>query len=706
MEKYLAHSPTEMNPQGQPLKDHLVNVSALCASFSHSFGEKDGQLAGLYHDIGKYSDAFQRRLSGNSERVDHSTAGALLMFEHRNVPAAMCIAGHHAGLSDCGTRNDMADTFMARMNHARSGEIEDCHAWRSEISEDIPNGCLSRPGIGNYFYTKMLFSSLTDADWLDTEAYFNNRPVSIPAVEMRILRERLDEYISPWWNATSEINRYRCTILKSAIEHGKDEPGLFTMTVPTGGGKTVSSMAFALHHAERQNKRRIIYVIPYCSILEQTQNVFEGIFGDEMITAHYSGAEFDHSECSEDRRAFSAENWEAPIILTTAVQFFESLYSNKPGRNRKLHNIADSIIIFDEAQMLPVPFLKPCLASICELVRNYGCSAVLCTATQPVVEPLLKEYLPNAPIRELCPEPERMYQVFRRTSYIDDGKLSDEELISELKSREQVLCVVNSRRQAQKLYAALKDAPGAFHLSTMMIPFDRKRVLREVRNRLKDGLPCRVISTSLIEAGVDVDFPEVYRALAGLDSIIQSGGRCNREGKRPREKSTVHIFRTETKAPRMLEQNISAAERTLQRCSVADSPEAIHEYFRFLLYTLKDGKQLDEKDIIACAEKLMFKTLAERFQLIEGAGYTIYVPVGEGAALVNDLRRNGPNRKLLRKLGQFSVGVYQQYFDDLNRAGLLEMISDNAAILCDISLYSRQTGLPFDIENKSQAIFI
>ena len=704
--KYLAHSPTEEQPEGQALKEHLENVAALTAEFSKAFDEENGRLCGLYHDIGKYSEAFQRHLGGSREQVDHSSAGALVMFEKQKPQVSMCIAGHHAGLADLGTRNDLSDTYMARINRARGGALEDCSAWKNELPTDIPVGYAPRQGIENYFYTKMLFSALTDADWLDTEAYYQNRQVTITEPDLKRLRDRINEFIAPWWDATSEINRRRCRILKAAIEHGEDNPGLFTMTVPTGGGKTVSSMAFALHHAVRHEKKRIIYVIPYCSILEQTQGVFEGIFGKEPITAHYSGAEYEHPENKEDQRAFSAENWEAPVILTTAVQFFESLFSNKPGKNRKLHNIAESVIVFDEAQMLPVPFLLPCLAGICELVKNYSCSAVLCTATQPAVDPLLKEFLPGFPVTELCPEPEKMYKDFRRVSFVDDGALSDEELIQQLRQRRQVLCVVNSRRQAQALYHALEAEEGSFHLSTMMIPADRKRVLQKIRQRLRNGEICRVISTSLIEAGVDVDFPEVYRALAGLDSIIQAGGRCNREGKRTPEQSRVHVFRTEAKAPRMLEQNISAASRTLRQFSEIDSPEAIRSYFQFLLYSLKDIKQLDEKEIISCAEQMKFKTVSERFHIIDGAGYTIYVPVGDGSALAEKIRQNGPNRILLRQMGQYAVSVYRQYFEELCQTGALEQISGNAGILQNTGLYSSETGLPFEISEQSEAIFI
>lgn len=704
--RYLAHSATNTSLDGQPLKQHLCNVAKLAAEFSDAFGAQDGRLCGLYHDIGKYSEAFQRRLAGSTERVDHSTAGALLLLEHRNVPAAMCIAGHHAGLADLGTKNDLADTFMARINHACREGLEDCGAWRSEIPGTIPSGYENRPGLGNYFYTKMLFSALTDADWLDTEAYFLNRPLTRTCCDLKALADQLDHYVEAWGPATNEINRRRCRIRESAIEHAADHTGLFSMTVPTGGGKTLASMAFALHHAAAHGQKRVIYVIPYCSILEQTQVVFEGIFGKDVITTHYSGADFDRPESDADMRVFSTENWEAPIILTTAVQFFESLFSNKPGKNRKLHNIAQSVIVFDEAQMLPVPFLQPCLASICQLVEHYGCSAVLCTATQPAIEPVLKKYLPKVHMQELCPEPENMYQAFRRVTYVDDNELSDEALVEQLAQRKQVLCVVNSRRQAQALYRALGTGEGNYHLSTMMIPFNRKRILREIRERLQNGQPCRVISTSLIEAGVDVDFPEVYRALAGLDSIIQSGGRCNREGKRPCADSLVHIFRTEAKAPRMLEQNISAAMRTLRRFEQADSPEAIRDYFRFLLYGLKEDGQLDREEIIPCAERLMFQTVSNRFRLIDGAGYTVYIPIGEGAALAEKLRRGEVSRGLMRQLGQYAVSVYRQYFEDLKRTGALEIISDNAGILCDLSLYSPDTGLPFDISEQNQAIFL
>ena len=704
---YLAHSPTDAHPEGQSLQDHLENVAQLSASFSRPFGgEQDGFTAGRYHDIGKFSDPFQRRVRGGAEKADHSSAGALLLFEKRNLPASMCIAGHHSGLMDAGTRNDLSGTFMARIQNAKAGGAADCSAWQQFIPPPPVTGSRSFPGLGNFFYIKMLFSSLTDADWLDTEAYFQNTPYRASTTDFQHLQELLDKRLAEFGPPQTELAQRRNTILRAAQEHAEDAPGLFSMTVPTGGGKTLSSMAFALRHALQHGLRRVIYVIPYCSILEQTQAVFEEIFGKEPILAHCSGAEYEHPETGEDRRAFSAENWDAPVILTTAVQFFESLYANKPGKVRKLHNIANSVIVFDEAQMLPVPFLKPCLAGICQLVENFGCSAVLCTATQPAVEPLLRQFLPNRPIREICPDPKQMYLDLRRVTYVDEGLLSDEALVSQLQQRRQVLCVVNSRRQAQELYQALGEGEGNYHLSTTMIPADRKRILQEIRARLRNGQDCRVISTSLIEAGVDVDFPEVYRAIAGLDSIIQAGGRCNREGHRPREDSLVHIFRTEARAPRMLEQNISAASRTLRRTDQADSPEAIRDYFQLLLYTLKDGFQLDEKEILPCAEKLMFETAAARFRMIDGAGFTVYIPRGDGAVLVNALREKGPSRALLRKLGEYAVSLYRRQFEELCSIGAVEKLSDTAGVLIDDRLYSPETGLPFVISEQDKAIFV
>lgn len=545
-----------------------------------------------------------------------------------------------------------------------------------------------------YYFIKMLFSCLVDADYLDTEAFMSDGAVSrVIGESIRALSGKLDSYIAPWKNPSSELNLKRSHIMESVVSHAEEDRGLFSLTVPTGGGKTITSMVFALRHALMHDMHRIIYVIPYTSIIEQTQRIFENIFGEENVVAHYSGIEFSHSESEmADRRYLATENWDAPIILTTSVQFFESIYGNRTSKCRKLHNIANSVVIFDEAQMLPVPFMRPCVLAISQLVQHFGCSAVLCTATQPALNPILSEYAPELQVKELCPDLLFIDPVFSRVNYRQLGRLPDDELASRIKKTPQVLCIVNSRRQAQNLYWSLPE-DGRFHLSTTMTPSHRKQTLDTIRKRLQTGEKCRVISTSLIEAGVDIDFPVVYRALAGLDSILQAGGRCNREGKRDRESSTVYVFESEQKVPEMIGQNCTAAQRTMNRQLDISSKEAISDYFGFLLYALKSKTSLDQKGIEQKMQQLAFATIAREFKLITGAEYTVYISCPESEPLLKALTDGMPTRGLLRKLGQYAVNVYEKQFNSMVEEGAVEQIAENAGILQDRSRYSRETGL-------------
>lgn len=702
---YFAHIDEEKQTQG--MLEHLQGTAKIAAQFAEAFsvGEQ-GYFCGMLHDIGKYSDAFQRRIRGSGERVDHSTAGAKVATEeYRNVAAAFCIAGHHSGLPDGGNKKiDTPDspTFCGKLSRKVGRDIEDFSAFRSELTvsaaEAIPQKFLT-DAQSQTFFIRMLYSCLVDADYLDTEAFMTkgqvNRGNEIPLSK---LEEKLAQYISPWWKTKNDLNQKRCEILKTCMEAGGGERGLFTLTVPTGGGKTVSSMAFALRHAQKNKIRRVIYVIPYTSIIEQTQMVFERIFGKEHVVAHYANLEYPTDEnlsLAQEKNYLATENWDAPIILTTSVQFFESLYANRSTRCRKLHNIANSVIIFDEAQMLPVPYLKPCIGAIAQLVQNYGCSAVLCTATQPALNRLFEKQLPNEP-REICSEVSNLHTFFQRVTYRKVGRLSDEELAERLRDERQVLCIVNSRKQAQSIYEML-DGEGSYHLSTTMYPAHRRSVLNEIRERLDKKLPCRVVSTSLVEAGVDVDFPAVYRALSGLDSMIQAGGRCNREGKREKSESVVSLFETDQKPPRLLEQNISAAEHVMRSVEDISSPEAVTKYFEFLYYTLKDEKELDQKQILADIDSqfLPFASVAEKFHIIEGAECIVYIPLEEGEQLVRQLKEYGPSRHVIRKLGQYAVSVYSKHFYDLLQLGAIEKLGEATAVLSDLKLYRNKTGLLF-----------
>ena len=706
-EIFLAHI-SEDRERMQTVKEHLQGTAALAEVFAQPFGGgEQAKLAGKLHDIGKYSREFQHRLEGGP-KVDHSTAGGKEAFQLRQLEAAFAVMGHHGGLPDYGGKNDTGDT--STLYGRQQKKVPDYSAWKQEIAlspasrpSHIPPDNLSEA-----FYIRMLYSCLVDADYLDTEAFMDGTLPRGGYEPIASLLDKLDQYIAPWWNPQNELNRKRCDILRSCLNAGENFPnGLYTLTVPTGGGKTVSSLAFALRHAATHGKKRVIYVIPYTSIIDQTAEVFENILEAENVLEHHSGVDYTMPEEEVDpalyRKALATENWDAPVIVTTAVQFFESLYSNLPSRCRKLHNIADSVIIFDEAQTLPVSYLSPCVSAIGQLVQYYGVTAVLCTATQPALQSLFAELAPGLTMREICPDTDALYQFFRRTTLRQAGALTEEELAEQLNASPQTLCVVNRRVTAQKLYALLPEE-GSYCLTTLLCPADRKRLLEEIRERLKSGLPCRVVSTSLIEAGVDVDFPTAWREEAGLDSIIQTAGRCNREGKASAEQSIVTIFRLEgQQVPAMIRPNVDSTRHVLQTFADPAQPEAIESYFSFYR-TLKGSAALDQKGILDAFQKgykgsiFPFAAVANMFHLIDSPTTTVYIPTGEGKSLVESLRAGFISRSLFRKLGQYAVNVYPDHLKRLLDAGTIQVTESGAYILTDKDLYHSSTGLALDVE--------
>lgn len=707
---YLAH--IAQDGRQQTASEHLNGTAELCAGFAASFGAEDqGRLAGLAHDLGKYSAAFQRRLNGGP-KVDHSTAGAAECAKLNQGCAAFAVAGHHGGLPDGGGQGDHWEgkTFHSRMQKAVLGRLAPYEAWQKEIS--LPPA--SQPAFSSQpeemFFTRMLYSCLVDADFLDTEAFMAGKEQGRGGGgPMEVLEDKLQSYVSGWFPPKTELNRERCAMLERCVEQGEAlSPGLFTLTIPTGGGKTAASLAFALRHARTHGLRRIIYVVPYTSIIEQNAQVFRNILGEENVLEHHSGVLYDiedEARPENARLAKATENWDMPVVVSTAVQFFESLFANRSSQCRKLHNLAQSVIIFDEAQMLPMPYLRPCVFAIAQLVKNYGASAVLCTATQPALDSVFREFLPDKPAVELCPSEVFHQGIFRRATFRREGKLSWEALGEELNGQKQALCIVNSRRSAQKIYSLL-DPEGAFHLSTLMYPAHRKAVLAEIRARLKDGLPCRVASTTLIEAGVDVDFPAVFREEAGLDSILQAAGRCNREGKRPAGESVVTIFQGETPPPSLFDRPVAAGRAALDLYVQPDSPEAIRYYFQELL-SLEGPEKLDQKGILAAMERdyMPFRTIAECFRLIDSDTRTVYIPLGEGEKLVRRLRSGERGRTLFRALGQYGVSIYPQHFEALDLAGDLEVLEDGSAVLDNLALYDSDKGLSLAAE-EGKGLFI
>lgn len=690
----------------QPLKEHIENVGERAAQFAAAFDAAEhGREAGLLHDIGKYSSKGQKRQRDpeHTAKVDHSSAGAQEAFRRKDPMAAFAVAGHHGGLPDFGSRGDTdGGTLCSRLNKPLTGG-DDPSAWKQEIvlpsSIPMPSWAVNcQEGRVQAMYTRMLFSCLVDADFLDTENALQGPQPRGGYAPLAALWEKLQGRVASWLKEPkTELCAKRNDILRRCLQGGEEEKGLFTLTVPTGGGKTVSSLAFALSHAVRHGMERIIYVIPYTSIIEQNAKVFAEILGPENVLEHHSQTELaDEKGDSETpdarRRRLACENWDAPVIVTTAVQFFESLYAAKTSRCRKLHNLAGSVVIFDEAQTLPVPFLKPCISAIGELVRHYSATAILCTATQPELGRLFNELAPELSIREIVPEPDELFEFFRRVSFQQEGQLANEELAARMTETEQVLCIVNTRKRAREIFQLLPEE-GRFHLSTLMTPQDRKRVLDAVRERLKERKPCRVVSTSLVEAGVDVDFPAVWREVAGLDSILQAAGRCNREGKRPAAESIVHIFHADGRIPRMLKLNVAAAESVLADYEDVNTRPAIHAYFQTLLWAKGDAA-LDEKNILQSESSFTFRETAERFHLIDANTVTIYIPAKADAADIQALRDGQFSKALLRRLSRGAVNLYAQECSKLAEGGVVELHTDDGyAILLNGKLYSDECGL-------------
>ena len=700
---YLSHCAED--GRQETVWQHLQETAVMSQAFATDFDAgPQGYLAGLLHDIGKYSVDFQNRLQGSPRRVDHSTAGALEAQRLGQIPVSFAIAGHHGGLPDGGSRTDTSDdsTLQGRLKRGSAHLLPEYSHWKQEVTlpKATPLPALfadpKTTQADVLFYTRMLYSCLVDADFLCTERFMSGHGRDSIAPDIAALDDLLQAKTAGWFPPKTKLNEQRCAILTQCRKQAALAPGLFTLTVPTGGGKTIASLAFALAHARKYHKKRVIYVIPYTSIIEQNAAVFRDFLGADAVLEHHSGVLYDLQDEATSRTmrmAQATENWDMPIVVTTAVQFFESLYANRSSQCRKLHNMADSVIIFDEAQMLPIPYLRPCVYAIAQLVRHYNSSAVLCTATQPALEPIFQEFLPEQPATELCPAAVYDGSIFRRTTFHLAGKLDWDALSYQLNQLPQVLCIVNSRKAAQEIFHRL-DRDGSFHLSTLMYPVHRKAVLDTIRSRLQQGLPCRVVSTSLIEAGVDVDFPAVYREQAGLDSILQAAGRCNREGKRPAAESVVTVFEGQGVTPQLFATPIGAWNTVAQQEADIASPQAIHHYFRELL-DLKGTAAQDYKEILKLmrAPNCPFREIADAFHLIESNTRTIYIPLEAGAELVEQLRAGQIDRKLFRRLSKYSVAVYENQFRDLEMAGALDVLDDGSAILLDTMLYDAQTGL-------------
>lgn len=721
----------------QPLRSHLENVGRMAKEHAAVFESHTlAEAAGLLHDLGKYTADFQRHLAGDAIRMDHATRGAIVAIESYGPLGyliAYAIAGHHAGLAN-GLEGGERTALRERLRGTGLPPL--LPQWQDEIR--LPEALGELPFKGDAaggamfqaaFLVRMLFSCLVDADYLDTEAFYDQvAPPSqqgnrsqLRAVErpsLGALRERLDASLARF-SADSDVNRIRAEILAHVRNEAQHTPGLFSLTVPTGGGKTLASLAFALDHAIRHGLRRVIFVIPFTSIVEQSAAVFRralGELGEAAVLEHHSAfiaplLSRDEAERyqAQEKLKLAMENWDAPIVVTTAVQFFESLFAARPSQCRKLHNIAGSVVILDEAQTLPLKLLRPAVAAIDELARNYRSSVVLCTATQPALQ--APEFVGGLKqVRELAPEPPALFRKLERVRVKHVGELDDEALARRMRAHEQVLCIVNNRRHARAVFQAMADLDGARHLTTLMCARHRSEVLAGVREDLWQGRPCRLVSTSLIEAGVDVDFPLVLRAQAGLDSIAQAAGRCNREGRRAAAVSEVQVFTTanpDWAPPPELKQFAQAAATVLRRHADNPlSPAAIQAYFREL-YWQKGGAALDGGDLLGLLQRsrpdsLPMETLAARFRMIESVQMPVIVPFDDTAReALQALHFADKSGGLARRLQPYLVQLPRQGFEALRKSGAIQPVAperwgEQFMELTVMDLYDKRFGLSWD----------
>ncbi len=758
-------------PQG--LEEHIKGVATCAEHFSLTFGNGDwGRVAGLWHDLGKYQPAFQEYIrkssgyendaadEGGPGRVDHSVVGALWAAERfadysPEIGRALgyLIAGHHAGLPDWSHEIGIGGALGDRLKD-RSNLVDALSATPPDallkIDSPITSPCGRAPSLENddimresmHLWIRMLFSCLVDADFLDTEGYMDPRRTLTRGAEMKGLLEhkrQFDDYMAKKTAKAQQtpVNIVRAKILAECRSHAEWEPGMFSLTVPTGGGKTLSSMAFALEHAIKKGKRRIIVAIPYTSIIEQTAKQYRDIFGDDAVLEHHSN--FDPDKETEHSR-LASENWDVPIIVTTNVQLFESLFASRTSACRKLHSLVNSVIILDEAQMLPPGYLQPIVSVLKGLTEMFGASVVLCTATQPVLsgkiesgKALLKGFAPGS-VRELMTDPSGLAKTLKRVELRrhpkGDEAVSWEEIAGELATLHQVICIVNTRKDCRTLYDLLPE--GAIHLSALMCPEHRSEVIsggKGIKARLARNGPLRVVSTQLVEAGVDIDFPVVYRALAGLDSMAQAAGRCNREGKLNNlgKLGQTIIFRPPKEAPSGLLRKGQDAGSEILRCFPKDvaelNPEVFKRYFELFfrkvnsfdakgIMRLLSGPDIDEL-------KIQFRTAASRFSLIENAGQKAVIVWYERAAseqhralssadLIAQLEKEGPDRGLVRALQRFAVNVPVHAIDTLKSDGSIRELRGMDGLYAQnvAKLYDPVFGLRLEGPNLSALDFI
>lgn len=724
----------------QTLLEHSLNVAKIASVFASKFSNADwAALAALLHDIGKANPAWQAYLQkvsfgasdylpDISERGSHSTAGALYLTEKLYSQKSPCskdsltalfmsylIAGHHAGLLDFNNGEGASLTERIFAANAKeelnklSLEADEKQLLNIQLPVSMPAGSRLKPE-ALHLWLRVLFSCLVDADFLDTENFMTPDSYALRGhfLSLETLKEKFDVFMDNMSkNAQdSQINRYRRQILSQCREKGKLPPGFYSLTVPTGGGKTLSAMAFALEHAVKYRKDRVIMAIPYTSIIEQTAKVYKYgsdddsriddniksgsvLFGEENVLEHHSNV---NPEKESYKHMLAAQNWDAPIIVTTNVQLLQSLHASHTSSCRKLHNIVNSVVIIDEAQMLPASYMEPVIAALKALVENFSVTVVFCTATQPALTGNVGSSLTSFNGIERCVEitenVDEIMNNFKRVQYtLKPEGLSDSlqwmEIAEELSKEKQVLCIVNTRKDCRDLHSLMPE--GTLHLSGFMCGEEISSLISEIKRKLRNGEDVRVISTQLVECGVDISFPVVWRAIAGLDSITQAAGRCNREGCMHGFGRVVIFVPPSALPPGDIKTGAQITETMIQ-CEDINSvaPKTFTHYFKQFYAAQRSLDKPDFKNMLvneAMHGKFQFRSFASQFKIIDSASQrTLLVQYegkhASGAKLIDELRNFGPSRTLMAKLQRFSVNIPVDIFSVLCNNGAVEVVSN------------------------------
>ncbi len=732
------------------LIDHLKKTAELCSTFAEHFGFGDvGRTLGYYHDLGKATHRFQDVLNGKAHHVNHCAAGAVLLEQSNKSPSflrtmiADLIYAHHSEIRFCTSKEylkSMTEMYdNQRRTFSASGKQEYQKIAQFFKEERLPKAVAKssvplngKNHVEQMLLYRMLYSALVDADWSASASHRNTdylQEVSGAPLDCDVLLQSLSDYrkkICQGSTANSSINAVRNALYEKCTLAAERPSGLFTLTAPTGSGKTLAMLNFALHHAKKNGKRRIIFVLPFLSLIEQNADIYRKICGD--VAEIHSQADYDANCRADEREKYRemTERFDAPVIVTTSVRFFEMLFRHENRDCRGLHNLSDSVILFDEAQTLPIHLTKTSLKAVQALCTMFRSTVVFSTATQPTFSAL--DGLQWQPY-EIVDNASQLYKQTKRTMLNMELNvpISFEEIARRMGETENVCCIVNRKAHAQRLFELIRaeNPDGCYHISTDMCAHHRTDVIREIRACLAAGKPCRVVSTSCIEAGVDLDFAQMFRALAPLESIIQSAGRCNRNGK---GSGLVTVFEPDVEKKQLYPTAWYGIAASMVRLLCErhpidiDNPAHIAEYYE-LLFSQANQTQMEKGSLEEAVENYDFAEVSRLYQFIEQNTVNVLVPYwgldpnfpdeelkSRYQQLVSEAKGGIITKEWVRRAAKFSVSSYQRdKVAELCEALYFqigkEKVPSTWYILCDDEKYDSKAGLRIDKDSSQEMIF-